>query len=155
MLVSKNRRLSIRDARRTSAGDRVDQKKELETLVAASSLVDDMHRYAISQSNLLRNIRVNDRDYGKVAFVYRLAEGWIFLTGKKPGGGRAEASNPFLRFVYVAAGATNGRFKDAKDFYSALTWVLKELKLREAFDLEGKTQQSISGIAARGPVWWE
>jgi hypothetical protein len=151
-LVSKGRRLSIRDPRRTPAGDHVDHKKEAETLAAACPLICGMHRYASAQSTKLHDAGINDRDYGKIAFVYRLAESWIFLTGKRPGGGKA--INPFLRFVDEAA-ATSGRFKKLEDFYSAMTWALKELKLREAFDPKGETQQSISGIAARGPVWWE
>jgi hypothetical protein len=144
----------MREARRKATGDIVDPKKEVETLAGACSLLGEMHRYASSQPSKLQHTRKNEPDYAKRAFVYRLAEGWIFLTGKRPGGGRDTASNPFLRFVDAAA-LDAGEFEAAEDFYSALKWVLEELKRHERFDVEGKTQQSISGIATHGPAWRE
>jgi hypothetical protein len=58
--------------------------------------------------------------------VYPLAEGWIFLTGKRPGKGKGPNKNPFLRFVDAAAD-DSGEFKDVEDFYLGLREALKQL----------------------------
>jgi hypothetical protein len=125
-----------------------DAKEEVETLAAARDLLNQMQNYAKDQQKQLTP--TNYPDYQKRAFVYRLAEAWIFLTGEKPGKGRDASHNPFLKFVEVAADDARP-FKNTEDFYSALKWALQTLNMHESFDRE--TQQSISGIAARGPAW--
>jgi hypothetical protein len=145
VLISRNQEIKFR----VRTGD-FNHQKEGETLAAACAVTGEMHSFAMS----VWETKKNEPDLAKRAFVYRLAEGWIFLTGKKPGGGRDTASNPFLRFVDAAA-CDAGEFKAGEDFYSSLTWVLKELARREAFDEKGETRQSISGIRTRGPAWLE
>ena len=122
----------------------------------AHSLLDEIRSYARQRKEQLGPTRINDPDYGKRAFVYRLAEGWIFLTGKKPGKGRLPEKNPFLRFVIAAANDAGG-FEDVEDFFSALTWALSILNGHERFEIatQQKTQKGISAIAARGPEWAE
>ena len=109
-----------------------------------------MRNYAAQRKEQLKHTRINDPDYGKRAFVYRLAEGWVFLTGKKPGKGRYPHGNPFLRFVDAAANDAGG-FEDVEDFYSALRWTLKILDSYERSD--PKIKKSVSAIAAGGPEW--
>jgi hypothetical protein len=94
--------------------------------------------------------RKNEGDIGKRAFVYRLAEGWIFLTGKRPG--RSYHRSPFLRFV-TAAWTDAGFRSDQEDFSKALDATLNGLKLYEGWSWSDRTQQSVSGLAQRGPVW--
>lgn len=127
-----------------------DAKDEVEALVAAADLLNEMQNYAKDQQKKLEHTQINDADHGKRAFVYRLAEAWIFLTGKKPGKGRDASHNPFLTFVEAAANDAGG-FEE--DFYRALEGALKTLTLYESFDRAGESGQSISGIAARGPAW--
>jgi hypothetical protein len=125
-------------------------KEQIQTWADASLQIEKLHVSA--RRHWLT--KQNEPDYAKRAFVYRLAEAWIFLTGKKPGGGRDPLNNPFLRFVGAAA-EDAGIFGAAEDFYSSLRSVLKDLHQHERWDDKGETQQSISGIAARGPVWLE
>ena len=113
-----------------------------------------MQTSASREAEILQSTRTNEPDHRKRAFVYQLAEAWIFLTGKRPGRGRYQGTNPFLRFVNAAAN-DSGRFdnKDEEDFFSALKWALETLDRFERIDEKGESKQSISGIAARGPVW--
>jgi hypothetical protein len=131
-------------------------KEQVRVLANAHSLLDEIRSYARQRKEQLGPTRINDPDYGKRAFVYRLAEGWIFLTGKKPGKGRLPEKNPFLRFVIAAANDAGG-FEDVEDFFSALTWALSTLNGHERFEIatQQKTQKGISAIAARGPEWAE
>jgi hypothetical protein len=142
-LIARNREVQLR----ISEGD---SKKRADTLAAASSLIEEMHRYAKQHAAT----KPPAPNYGKRAFVYHLAEGWIFLFGDPPGGGRVRAGNPFLCFVEDAA-SDAGVFKADEDFYSSLKWVLTQLARHEACDEKGETRQSISGIRTRGPVWLE
>jgi hypothetical protein len=129
-----------------------DAKNEIEKLVAARDVLIDIQRYAEQQRKRLAHTReIKDPDYGKLAFVYRLAEAWISLTGKKPGRGRLPEHNPFLRFVESAA--TDAGRPPAEDWYRALISALDILGRYESFDPNGKSPQSISGIVIRGPAW--
>jgi hypothetical protein len=141
ILTSRNKGMSVR----RSHGP---LKERVKTLADAASLVEELHGSA--RRHWLT--KQHEPDYAKRAFVYRLAEAWIFLTGKKPGAGHDPLNNPFLRFVGAAA-EDAGTFGAAEDFYSSLRSVLEELNLHESWDRAGETQQSISGIAARGPAW--
>jgi hypothetical protein len=143
ILTSRNKRMSVR----VSHGP---LKERVETLADAASLLEELH--ASARRHWLT--KQNEPDYAKRAFVYRLAEAWIFLTGKKPSAGRYPLNNPFLRFVDAAA-EDAGTFEAAEDFYSSLRSALEELNLRESWDREAETKQGISGIAARGPAWLE
>jgi hypothetical protein len=131
-----------------------DAKREVEVLANARDVIAEMRRYAARREKDLDYTRkIKDDKYGKQMFVYRLAEGWIFLTGKKPGRGRDPTHNPFLRFVNSAA--SDAEFSDVEDFYRALIWALKMLDWYEGMmaDEPGNSQQSISGIAVHGPEW--
>jgi hypothetical protein len=129
-----------------------DAKNEIEKLVTARDVLIDIQRYAERQRKRLAHTRkIKDPDYGKLAFVYRLAEAWISLTGKKPGRGRLPEHNPFLRFVESAA--TDAGRPPAEDWYRALISALDILGRYESFDPNGKSPQSISGIVIRGPAW--
>ena len=129
-----------------------DAKNEIEKLVTARDVLIDIQRYAERQRKRLAHTRkIKDPDYEKLAFVYRLAEAWIFLTGKKPGRGRVPEHNPFLRFLECAATDAGG--PPAEEWYRALISALDTLEHYERFDPKGESHQSISGIAIRGPAW--
>ena len=134
--------------------NREDSGSEVEALSGTRDLLREIADHAGERRKRLRHTKlIKDCDYGKQAFVYRLAEGWIFLTGKKPGKGRTAEQNPFLRFVDAAL--TDAGCEDVEDAFRALDWALKRLDTFERFagPAPEKSRQSVSGIAARGPAW--
>jgi hypothetical protein len=124
-------------------------KKDFSALLAARDACAGFANRTQQRRKSLAIRRKNEGDVGKRAFVYRLAEGWIFLTGKRPGRSYNSSRNPFLRFVEAA-------WKDAglcseQDFSRALDAALRQLAAYER--LSDQTQQTISGLARHGPVW--
>jgi len=118
------------------------EKKDLEALLAARDACAGFASRTQQRRKSLAGRRKNEGDVGKRAFVYRLAEGWIFLTGKRPGRSYNSRRNPFLRFVEAA-------WKDAglsseQDFSRALDATLKRLAIYDHW---------FSGLAQQGPAW--
>jgi hypothetical protein len=131
-------------------GQPLDQaKKDFCELLAARDACAGFANRTQQRRESLASRRKNEGDVGKRAFVYRLAEGWIFLTGKPPGRNYNSRRNPFLRFV-EAAWEDAGLFSE-EDFSRALDAALRQLKAYER--LPGQTRQTISGLARHGPVW--
>jgi hypothetical protein len=125
-----------------------DAKNEIEKLVTARDVLIDIQRYAERQRKRLAHTRkIKDPDYEKLSFVYRLAEAWIFLTGKKPGRGRVPEHNPFLRFLECAATDAGG--PPAEEWYRALISALDTLEHYERFDPKGVGSR-IRGTRRRG-----
>ncbi len=124
-------------------------KAELALLIEAQNAIKAIHRTASQYASLLTNSVGNEREHDKHAFIYRLAEAWIYLTGKPPGKGRDR--NPFLRFVDAAA--TDADVEET-DFYSAMKHAIETLEGYERH-MPGatKSRQSISGIRVNGPRW--
>jgi hypothetical protein len=60
-------------------------KKDFSALLAARDACAGFANRTQQRRKSLASRRKNEGDVGKRAFVYRLAEGWIFLTGKRPG----------------------------------------------------------------------
>jgi hypothetical protein len=122
---------------------------ELALLVEAYEAIKAIKSSAKRYAETLTRSVGNEREHDKHIFVYRLAEAWIYLTGKLPGLGRER--NPFLRFV-EAAGTDAGI--DEEDFYSATKQALEHLKKLESF-LGGSTdnKQTFLGIRKNGPQW--
>ena len=116
-------------------------KKDLEALLAARDACAGFASRSQQRWKGLASRRKNEGDLGKRSFVYRLAEAWIFLTGKRPGRSYISRRNPFLRFVEAAW--KDAGFHTEQDFSRALDATLKGLAIR----------QTISGLAQRGPVW--
>ena len=96
----------------------------------------------------LASRRKNEGNLGKRSFVYRLAEGWIFLTGKRPGRSYISSRNPFLRFVEAAW--KDAGFQSETDFSRALDASLKRL---DEYSRAGQSRQTILSLAQQGPVW--
>jgi hypothetical protein len=128
---------------------RENTRAELALLVDAYETTMAINRTAKQYRALLGKPVGNEREHDKHAFVYRLAEAWIYLTGKLPGSGRDR--NPFLRFV-EAAGIDAGI--DDEDFFSATKQAIDILRGLEDL-MRGATnnREAISGIRTNGPQW--
>jgi hypothetical protein len=131
-----------------------ENEKELATLLEARRALVQLSAHAEKRRKGRAQVRKHEGNLEKRAFVYILAEGYIFLTGERPGKGRYLENNPFLRFVKAAADDA-GKFKGKKDqdFFSALKSTLKTLDGYERSLAGTKNNQSISGIIAHGPGW--
>jgi hypothetical protein len=160
--LAKSGKLSVRIGLRESTDGTIfspsDAQGEAEKLASCCALLKKIHEHASSRTKSLSHTRINDSDYAKRAFVYRLAEAWIFLTGRPPRAGRTPAKNQFLRFV--GAAAIDAGLPDEDDFYSALVWTLRTLHAYEGMSgmsVNGASasHQSISGIIVMGPAWAE
>lgn len=128
-------------------GQPLDQaKKDLEAILAARDACAGFANRTQQRRKSLASRRKNEGEVGKRAFVYRLAEGWIFLTGKRPG--RSYDRNPFLRFVEAAW--KDAGFHTETDFSRALDATLKRL---DEYSRAGQSRQTILSLAQQGPVW--
>lgn len=96
--------------------------------------------------------RKNIGDPAKRIFVFRLAQGWIFLTGKRPGRTFLVERNPFLRFV-GAAWRDAGFDDDKEDFSSALDAALKTFRGYEGWSWSKQSRETVSGLSTYGPNW--
>ena len=76
---------------------RADTKREVELLLNARRVLQELAEHAQKRRDRLARAHKNEGDPGKRAFAFSLAEGWIFLTGKKPGRNFDLTRNPFLR----------------------------------------------------------
>ena len=124
-------------------GLKVDQAKEdNDRLRAALDHLTEFSLRSRERRQGLASKAKNPGDLGKRAFVYRLAEGWIFLTGKKPGRHFDPNRNPFLNFV-LAATASHREKADELNFSRALDHALRRLRHKNL----------VSSLARRGPVW--
>ena len=112
-------------------------KQEIDLIVAALEGLRKISAHAAERVKQLEYSRLNDADHAKRMFVFRLAEAWVFLTGKKPGKSR---NGPFARFVNAAADDAG---LDDEPFDAAIVWAANVLS----------REQNIPGIAARGPGW--
>ena len=126
------------------------EKKDLEAMLAARDACAGFASRSQQRGKGLASRRKNEGDPGKRSFVYRLAEGWIFLTGKRPGRSFSRR-NPFLRFVEAAC--KDAGFHTETDFSRALDATLKRLASYEHRSWSGQSRQTISGLAQQGPVW--
>jgi hypothetical protein len=136
-----------------SPGQPVDQaKKDTDGLLAARDLLAEFAGRSQQQRDRLAGRGTKVPDFGKRAFVYPLAEAWIFLTGKRPGRS-FHLRNPFLRFV-KAAWADAGFGRTNEDFSRALDATLMALASYEGWSWSKQlSQQTVSGLAQKGPVW--
>jgi hypothetical protein len=116
-------------------------KRDFDALLAACNACAGFADRSQRRRKGLASRRKNEPDLGKRAFVYRLAEGWIFLTGRRPGRSFDPTRNPFLRFVEAAW--KDAGFHSEEDFSRALDAALRQLRILQA----------ISGLARHGPVW--
>jgi hypothetical protein len=121
------------------------EKKDLEPLLAARDACAGFASRSQQRWKGLASRRKNEGNLGKRSFVYRLAEGWIFLTGKRPGRSYISSRNPFLRFVEAAW--KDAGFHTETDFSRALDATLKRL------DEYWQSRQTILSLARQGPVW--
>jgi hypothetical protein len=78
----------------------------------------------------------------KRAFVQKLAEAWVFLTGQRPGKGRTVEKNPFLQFVEAAWQDWKGEEVEAPSFVAPLGNALASL-----------SDYRVRLLAADGPDW--
>ena len=134
-------------------GQPLDQaKNDTDGLLAARDVLAGFADRSRQRRKSLAERRKNEGDVGKRHFVYRLAEGWIFLTGKRPGRNFDPSRNPFLRFV-IAAWTDAGFGNAEEDFSRALDGTLKSLALCDGLSFSKRSQQTFSGLAEHGPVW--
>jgi hypothetical protein len=148
--VAKSGRVQLRLVQRQKSKD--EAKEEASALIGARDALAELCAHAQRRRNRLAQTRKHEGDPAKRAFVYRLAEGWIFLTGKRPGRNFDPSRNPFLRFV-IAAWTDAGFDSDGEDFSSALDSTLKMLQEHENWPWSELSRETVSGIAARGPAW--
>ena len=123
-------------------------KKDLEAILAAHDACAGFASRSQQRWKGLASRRKNEGNLGKRSFVYRLAEGWIFLTGKRPGRSYISSRNPFLRFVEAAW--KDAGFHTETDFSRALDASLKRL---DEYSRAGQSRQTILSLAQQGPVW--
>ena len=149
-------RLRMRALMRKPDGTTMDKahaKEELAFLLEAADAIARIRANAVDFRETRPKVRGAEIEHDKHGFVYRLAEGWIFLTGKLPGAGKER--NPFLRFVDAAA--ARARVKTT-GFYTGLLAARDHLRQLEHLDQRRpphvKNHQSISGIREFGPAWW-
>ena len=136
-----------KSARRTTG------KAELDVLCEAQEVIKVINRSAREYEKRLSQSTGNQREHDKHAFTFRLAEAWVFLTGKLPGLGTER--NPFLRFVEAAARDAGIR---KADFRSATKAAVEALKGDESRAKIGGRDPlhyvgSISFIRVHGPRW--
>ena len=133
--------------------DRARSKEELAFLLEAANVIASIRANAVDFRKTWPKVKGTEIEHDKHGFVYRLAEGWIFLTGKLPGTGKER--NPFLRFVEAAAADAGVK---TTGFYTGLLAALDHLRQLEHWDQDRppqvKNHQSISGICEFGPAWW-
>jgi hypothetical protein len=134
-------------------GQPLDQaKNDTDGLLAARDVLAGFADRSRQRRKSLAERRKNEGDMGKRYFVYRLAEGWIFPTGKRPERKFDPSRNPFLRFV-IAAWTDAGFGNAEEDFSRALDGTLKSLALCDGLSFSKRSQQTFSGLAEHGPVW--
>jgi hypothetical protein len=128
-----------------TADDRRDQVARLE---AARQLVREIITDADARCKQRQHTsKINDRraDYGKQAFVLRMVEAWIWLSGRKPGLGNLPEKNPCLRFVDAAL--LDAGIHNEKSAWRALEAALKW------FDQMWMVPETLQTIASIGPDW--
>jgi hypothetical protein len=128
-------------------------KREFGALREARKVLQELAKHARQRRLRLAQAAKNDGDPGKRVFVYLLAEGWIFLTGKKPGRNFDPPRNPFLRFVEAAW--TDAGFCSDENFSRALESTLTGLVLKEGWSWSKDGRETVKGLATRGPTWME
>ena len=107
-------------------GTAMDGKGELAYLLEAADAIACIRAGAVDFRKTRPKVKGTEIEHDKHGFVYRLAEGWIFLTGKLPGEGKER--NPFLRFVEAAAADAGVK---PTGFYMGLLAALDHLKQLE------------------------
>ena len=123
MLVTALRRLpGGKSASRTTS------KAELDLLCEAHKAIKAINRSAREYEKRLSRSTGNEREHDKHAFTLRLAEAWIYLTGKLPGLGTER--NPFLRFVEAAARDAGIWEEDFRSATKAAVETLKDMESR-------------------------
>jgi hypothetical protein len=132
---------------------RADTQREVEALHKTLGVLQELAEHAQQRRDRLARARKNEGDLGKRAFVFSLAEGWIFLTGRKPGRNFDSSRNPFLRFVEAAW--TDAGFGGEENFSRALESTLTGLADNEGWSWSEQSRVTIKGLATRGPTWME
>lgn len=88
----------------------------------AEKLVAEIHHYLAARAHEIKHDK-NLGEVAKVAFVFTMAELWMFMSGKRPGSGPNR--NPFLRLVADAWEDVGGGPDES--FAQALRQTLKRL----------------------------
>jgi hypothetical protein len=132
---------------------RADAEREVEALRKAHGILQELAEHAHQRRDRLARAHTNEGDPGKRAFVFSLAQGWIFLTGRKPGRSFDSKRNPFLRFVKAAW--TDAGLCGDEDFSRALDNTLARLAVNEGWSWSEQSRETITGLATRGPTWME
>jgi hypothetical protein len=129
-----------------------DPREQAARLEAARQVLAEFTTYANARCNQTQHTsKINDRsaDYGKQAFVLRMVEAWIWLSGRRPGLGNLPEKNPCLRFIEAALiGSGLHTAKFVKSSWRALETAVKWLE-----QMEPGSANSIASIAKHGPVW--
>jgi hypothetical protein len=124
-------------------------RRDVATLIQAREILRKMSADAERRH---RHFKAQRRNHGapeKREFVYCMAEGWTFLTGKRPSGTDIDSRNPFLCFTAEAwvswkGGIADDLFEHHKEFFTAhLRAAVKRLKI------EGREET----ISRKGPDW--
>ena len=127
---------------------RADAERELEALCKEREILQELAEHAQRRRDRLALGRKNEGDLGKRAFVYSSAEGWIFLTGRRPGRNFDSTRNPFLRFVKAAW--TDAGSGDHENFSRALESTLTGLANNEGWSWSEQSRETIRGVS-EGP----
>jgi hypothetical protein len=77
--------------------------RDARLLVEARQIIGNLHADTLKRRDALMALYPSSsQDHQKRAFVRILAEGWVFLTGKRPSKQPDSSKNPFLRVVEAA-----------------------------------------------------
>jgi hypothetical protein len=116
-------------------------QEDLGTLQRAQALAEQVAADAERRRREFLAGRKNPGRPDQREFVRILAEGWIFLVGRRPGASPDESKNPFLRFA-SAAWSDWKEDAEAPVFVGALRHFLSELN-----------DQHLTTLVKDGPSW--
>lgn len=118
-------------------------REQADKLLEMQALLKDLSGFTAGMRSGLAIDHKNPGRPIKAAFVQTLAEGWIYLTGKLPGGGSESEKNPFLRFVESAWEDAGGEKEES--FVQSLRTTLPLLKENQLILADGYKPSGFEG----------
>lgn len=116
--------------------------RDLRTIEAASAILAELSLDAARKRAEFASENQNPGDPSRQAFVIWLMEGWIFLTGKRPGKSKNPGQTLFSQFAEAAWQDWHGECQPPD--FSSQTNILLDEKFDEA---------TVQLLIADGPVW--
>ncbi len=116
--------------------------RDLRTIEAASTILAELSKQAERKRAEFASGNQNPGEPSRQAFVIWLMEGWIFLTGRRPGKSKNPGQTLFSQFAEAAWRDWHGECQPPD--FSSQTNIL----LDESFD-----EATVRSLVADGPVW--